>query len=66
VGHDASSNRFVNIEDEGRSTLRLELARPLGDRFDLGLRYTLFTSAPRSNEVRYERQTALLFLAFHL
>lgn len=66
VGHDATSNRFVNIEDEGRSTLRLELARPLGDSFDLGLRYTLFTSAPRSSQVRYDRQTALLFLAVHL
>jgi hypothetical protein len=66
VGHDAVSNRFVNIEDEGRSTLRLELARPIGDRCDLGLRYTLFTSAPRSSEVKYERQIALFFVALQL
>jgi hypothetical protein len=66
VGHDATSNRFVSIEDEGRSTLRLELARPIGDRYDVGLRYTLFTSAPRSSEVKYERQTALFFVALQL
>jgi hypothetical protein len=59
VGHDAVSNRFVNIE-------RLELARPIGDRCDLGLRYTLFTSAPRSSEVKYERQIALFFVALQL
>jgi hypothetical protein len=66
VGHDAMTMSFVSVEDEGRSTLRLELARPFATRYDVGLRYILYTSLPRTSEVRFERHTALFFLAVQL
>ena len=66
VGHNAMTNSFVSVEDEGRSTLRVELARPFAERYDVGLRYTLYTSAPRTSEVLFERHTALFFLAVQL
>lgn len=59
----ATGTARVSIEDEGRSTLRLELARRLGDHWDLGVRYTLYANESSSGAVHYRRQTALLFLA---
>jgi len=54
----------VSIEDEGRSTLRIELSRLFEGRFELGARYVYYTSAPASGAIEYRRQTALLYLAF--
>jgi hypothetical protein len=54
---------YVSIEDEGRSTLRLELARPLGRWAEAGVRYTLWTNATGGGPVSYQRQTGLLFVA---
>jgi hypothetical protein len=54
---------LVSVEDENRSTLRIELARPLGQGFEIGARYVLYTSFPSSGSVDYRRQTALLYLA---
>jgi hypothetical protein len=63
VGHDAMSDRYVPLEQESRSTLRVELTHPLGALVDVGLRYTFYTSAPRSGPVAFERQTVLLYFA---
>jgi hypothetical protein len=54
---------LVSIEDENRSTLRIELARPLAQGFEIGARYVLYTSFPSRGSVDYRRQTALLYLA---
>jgi hypothetical protein len=57
---------FVSIEDESRSTVRLELVRPLGPHVDLGLRYTLYGDELAAGPVHYRRQTGLFFLALLL
>jgi hypothetical protein len=54
----------ASIEDESRSTLRVELARLFEGRFELGARYVYYTSAPGSRAIEFRRQTALLYLAF--
>jgi hypothetical protein len=54
---------LVSVEDENRSTLRIELARPLARGFEIGARYVLYTSFPGNGSVHYRRQTALLYLA---
>jgi hypothetical protein len=54
---------LVSIEDENRSTLRVELARPLAPGFEIGARYVVYSSFPSRGSVDYRRQTALLYLA---
>ncbi len=54
----------ASIEDEARSTLRLDLARLFEGRFEIGARYVYYTSAPTSGAVEFRRQTLLLYLAF--
>jgi len=55
----------VSIEDENRSTLRVEVARPLAQGFEIGARYVVYTSFPSRGSVDYFRQTALLYLAVY-
>jgi hypothetical protein len=54
----------ASIEDESRSTLRIDVARLFEGRFELGARYVYYTSAPASGALGFRRQTALLYLAF--
>jgi hypothetical protein len=54
----------ASIEDESRSTLRVELSRLFEGRFELGARYVYYTSAPASGAVDFRRQTVLFYLAF--
>jgi hypothetical protein len=54
---------LVSIEDENRSTLRFELARPLAKGIEIGTRVVLYSSFPSRGAVEYARQTALLYLA---
>jgi hypothetical protein len=53
----------TTIEDERRSTLRLEAVRPLSRHVDLGVRYTFHTNEIAAGPVRFRRQTFLLFVA---
>jgi hypothetical protein len=53
----------TTIEDERRSTLRLEAVRPLSSHVDLGARYTFHTNEIAAGPVRFRRQTLLLFVA---
>jgi hypothetical protein len=53
----------ASIEDESRSTLRLELSRGIKQQFEVGIRYIFYTSAPSSSDVDFHRQTILLYLA---
>ena len=62
VGYDAMTGTFVSIEDEGRSSLRLELVRPLGSALELGGRYTLYSQTPGAGPVDFRRQIFLLYL----
>jgi hypothetical protein len=54
----------ASIEDESRSTVRVELARLFEGRFEVGARYVFYTNAPTSSAVEYRRQTLLLYMAF--
>ena len=54
----------ASIEDESRSTFRVDVARLFEGRFEVGARYVFYTSAPTASPVVYRRQTALLYIAF--
>jgi hypothetical protein len=54
----------TSIEDESRSTLRVELSRLFADHVEIGARYVFYTSAPSSSAVGFRRQTALFYIAF--
>lgn len=58
-----SGTPLVSIEDESRSTIRVELARPIGPYLDAGLRYTFYTNEIGGGPVHFHRHTGLLFLA---
>ncbi len=62
----ATGTPLVSIEDESRSTFRLELARALGPQLDGGLRYTYYTNEITGGPVRFRRHTALMFVAVRL
>jgi hypothetical protein len=64
VGHNAMTGMFVNIEDEGRSTVRLELVRPIPAGLEAGVRYTFYAETPGTGTVRFRRQLLLAYLAF--
>ena len=54
----------ASIEDESRSTLRVEISRVFARHIELGARYVYYTSAPSSGAVDFRRQTALFYIAF--
>jgi hypothetical protein len=66
IGHDATTGAFVTIEEEGRSTARIDLSHPLGDRVEAGLRFTWYVQSPGSAPLHFSRQLYLLYLAFAL
>ena len=63
VGQVAQTNAFITIEDEGRSSLRLDLSRVLLGRLEGGLRYTFYTQTPGSGPVRFIRHLGFAYLA---
>jgi hypothetical protein len=66
VGHDMVSGAFVTIEEEGRSSVRLDLSRPLGNHIEAGLRYTWYAQAPGSGPLHFARHLFLAYLAVSL
>lgn len=58
-----SGTPLASIEDEGASTLRVEVLRSLGDAVDVGLRFSWYTNALAGGPVDYDRETLLLFVA---
>lgn len=62
----AAGSGFVSIEDENRSSARVDLSRGLGERLRLLARYTIYVSELGSNAATYLRQTILLSLAYTL
>jgi hypothetical protein len=59
-----AGSSFISIEDENRSSARVDLSRGLGERIRLIARYTLYISEIGSNAATYLRQTMLLSLAY--
>ena len=57
---------IASIEDEGRSTLRIELLRPVGDSFDVSARWIGYTNELGGQTVRYRRQVLLFSLGVSL
>jgi hypothetical protein len=53
----------ASIEDESRSTVRVELARLFASFVEVGARYVYYTSAPTSSTIDYRRQTLLVYIA---
>ncbi|HXU00163.1 MAG TPA: hypothetical protein VN903_04185 [Polyangia bacterium] len=57
---------FVNIEEENRSSVRVDLSRDVGARLRALLRYTFYANELGSSGGTYRRHTLLLSLAFVL
>jgi hypothetical protein len=55
---------YVTIEDENRSSVRVDLSRDIGDRLRALLRYTFYANELGGNSGIYRRHTLLLSLAF--
>jgi hypothetical protein len=60
----AAGSGFVSIEDENRSSARVDLSRGLGEHLRLLARYTVYVSEIGSDAASYLRQTILLSLAY--
>jgi hypothetical protein len=60
----AAGKPFVNIEDENRSSVRVDLSRDIGARMRALLRYTFYANELSSSVGTYRRQTLLLSIAF--
>lgn len=56
----------ASIEDESRSTLRIELLRPLFEHFDVSARWVGYTNEIGGSTAQYRRQTFLLQLGVSL
>ena len=61
-----SGKPFVNIEDENRSSVRVDLSRDISERLRALVRYTFYANELGSSAGTYRRQTLLLSLAFVL
>ena len=54
----------MSIEEENRSTVRVELSRAISDRLQILARYTFYAPPLTSSDVSYSRHTVLLSLAY--
>ena len=61
---DGAGKPFVNIEDENRSSVRVDLSRDVSERLRALVRYTFYANELGSSVGTYRRQTLLLSLAF--
>jgi hypothetical protein len=55
---------FASIEEENRSSARIDLSRDIGDRLRALVRYTFYANELGNNIGEYRRHTLLLSLAF--
>jgi hypothetical protein len=62
-GCTAPGSGCTSIEEENRSSVRVDLSRPLGDHVRLFARYTFYANELGSSAGHYRRQTLLLSLA---
>jgi hypothetical protein len=64
VGPMVGGKQFVTIEDENRSSVRIDLSHDISGRVSALLRYTLYANELGSSGGKYRRHTLLLSLAF--
>lgn len=64
VGQLSPGSPFVSIEDENRSSVRIDLSRGLGDRLRAVARYTFYANEITAAPISYRRQTLLLSLTY--
>ena len=66
LGMAETTGKLLSIDDENRSSLRVDLSRALAQRWLLLARYTVYANeiGVSSAVARYRRQTALLSIAF--
>jgi hypothetical protein len=66
IGRVSTTGQLLSIDDENRSSLRVDLSRALSPRWLLLARYTVYANeiAVSSAVARYRRQTAMLSIAF--
>ena len=66
IGRVSTTGRLLSIDDENRSSLRVDVSRALAQRWLLLARYTVYANeiGVSSAVARYRRQTALLSIAF--
>jgi hypothetical protein len=62
--HPSAGSAYISIEDENRSSVRVDLSRDLTDRLRLFARYSLYVGELGNSAFQYNRQTLLLSLAF--
>jgi hypothetical protein len=55
---------FASIEEENRSSARVDLSRDIGDRTRALLRYTFYANELGASVGQYRRHTLLLSLSF--
>ena len=60
----AVSRPFASIEEENRSSARVDLSRDISDRLRALLRYTFYANELGNNVGSYRRHTLLLSLSF--
>jgi hypothetical protein len=60
----SAARTYNTIEEENRSSVRVDLSRDIGDRLRLLARYTFYANELGSNAGTYRRHTLLLSLAF--
>jgi hypothetical protein len=65
VGQLSPGSPFVSIEDENRSSVRVDLSRDLGDRLRAIARYTFYANEITAAPISYRRQTLLLSLTYN-
>ncbi len=66
IGQASTGNAYVSIEDENRSSIRLDLSRDFGERLSAFARYTFYANELGSDSLTYRRQTLLFSLAFSI
>ena len=59
-----SGKPYATIEDENRSSVRVDLSRDVGERLRALLRYTFYANELSNSSGSYRRHTLLLSLAF--
>jgi hypothetical protein len=64
VGQLSPGSPFVSIDDENRSSVRLDLSRELGENLRLLARYTFYLNEITAAPVSYRRQTFLLSIEY--
>ncbi|HSY37908.1 MAG TPA: hypothetical protein VLA79_00230 [Polyangia bacterium] len=64
VGQLSPGSPYVSIEDENRSSLRIDLSHGLGAHWRALARYTVYANEITAAPIRYRRQTLLLSLGY--